>query len=90
MNDTDDKAIELMKRSISAYAGPVTRCPPGRARAPADAATVRDSSVEWPMQNRGVRPVRNTKIERRQMRMARARQQRIAKRNAALLKRVND
>jgi len=37
MNETDEKAIEQMKLALESCAGPVTRCPPGRARAPAEA-----------------------------------------------------
>ena len=79
-----------MRQAIAAYAGPVTRCPPGKARAPAEKkAVVRNVSVEWLKQNRNARPIRDKKAERRKMRMAHAQQQRITKRNAALLKRVN-
>lgn len=90
MSETDDNAIEQMRQAIAIYAGPVTQCPPGKARAPAEKKTVvRNASVEWLKQNRNARPIRDKKAERRKMRMAHAQQQRIAKRNAALLKRVN-
>ena len=90
MSETDDNAIEQMRQAIAIYAGPVTRCPPGKARAPAEKKTVvRNASVEWLKQNRNARPIRDKKAERRKIRMAHAQQQRIAKRNAALLKRVN-
>ena len=90
MSETDDNAIEQMRQAIAIYAGPVTRCPPGKARAPAEKKTVvRNASVEWLKQNRNARPIRDKKAERRKIRVTRAQQQRIAKRNAALLKRVN-
>jgi hypothetical protein len=89
MNKTDDKTIEQMRQAIATYAGPVTRCPPGKARAPAEKTVMRNASVEWLKQNRNAQPIRDKKAEYRKMRMARAKQQRIAKRNAALLKRVN-
>ena len=50
---------------------------------------MRNASVEWLKQNRNARPIRDKKAERRKIRMAHAQQQRITKRNAALLKRVN-
>jgi hypothetical protein len=89
MNKTDEKTTEQMRQAIATYAGPVTRCPPGRARAPAEAAVVKNASVEWLRQNRDARPLRDTKAVRRRMRMVRAQQQRVAKRNAPLLKRIN-
>jgi hypothetical protein len=89
MKETDNKAIKQMRRAITNYARPVMRCPPGRARAPAETAVVINASVEWLKENRDVRPIRDAKAARRKMRMARAQQQRIAKRNVALLGRVN-
>lgn len=90
MSKTDDQAVAQMRQAIANYAGPVTRCPPGNARAPAEKKTVmRNASVEWLKQNRNARPIRDKKAEHRKMRMAHAQQQRISKRNAALLKRVN-
>jgi hypothetical protein len=91
MNENYDKAIiEQMRRAIAAYAGPVTPCPQGKARAPAEKKTVvSNASVEWLKQNRNARPIRDKKAKRRKKRMARAQQQRFTKRNAALLKRVN-
>ena len=83
-----DKAIEQMRQAIENYAGPVTRCPPGKARAPTEVAVFKNESVEWLKQNRSAQPVRDKKAMRRKMRVARAKQQRIAKRNAALLKRA--
>ena len=88
MKKNDDKTIEQMRQAIKNYAGPVTECPPGKARAPVEVAVLKNKSVEWLKQNRAARPVRDKKAVRRKMRMARAKQQRIAKRNAALLKRV--
>lgn len=88
MRKNDDKTIEQMRQAITNYAGPVTECPPGRARAPVELLVFKNKSVEWLKQNRTAQPVRDKKAVRREMRMARAKQQRIAKRNAALLKRV--
>jgi hypothetical protein len=89
MTVTDEKAIERMRRAITAYTGPVMRCPPGKARASADAAVVTNESVEWLKQHRNDWPVKNAKDARRQMRIVHAQQQRIARRNAAVLKRIN-
>jgi hypothetical protein len=83
MNKTDENTTEQMRQAIATYAGPVTRCPPGRARAPAETAVVMNASVEWLRENQDARPVRDTKAPRRKMRMTRAQQQRLAKRNAS-------
>jgi hypothetical protein len=84
----DDKTIEQMREAIKKYAGPMTKCPAGKARAPVEVVVFKNKSVEWLKQNRNARPVRNKKAMRRKKRMARAQQQRIAKRNAAVLSRV--
>lgn len=88
MKENGDKTIEQMRHAIKNYAGQVTRCPPGKARAPVELAVFKNESVAWLKQNRTARPVRDKKEMRRKMRMARAKQQRIAKRNAGLLKRI--
>jgi len=90
MNENNDKAIlEKMRRAIANYAGPVTQCPPGKARAPTKKKVVTNASVEWLQQNRSARPIRDKKAVRRKIRIAHAQQQRIKKRNAALFKRIN-
>jgi hypothetical protein len=88
MSETDENAIQELSRAIAAFAGPVTRCPPGKARAPTKPTVVINKSVEWLKENRGVHPVRNVKAERRRARMGRAWQKLIVKRNTPLLKRV--
>ena len=88
MKKNGDKTIEQMRQAIKNYAGPVTERPPGKARAPAEPAVLKNESVEWLKQNRRAQPVRDKKAIRRKMRMARAMRQRIAKRNAAVLNRV--
>ena len=85
---TDEKTTEQIRQAIANYAGLVTRCPPGNARAPAGAVVKMDDAVEWLRMHRGDRPFRNAKAARRLMRMARAQQQRVAKCNALLLKRI--
>jgi len=79
-----------MKHAIATYVGPVTRCPPGRARAPSVATVVMNASVEWLKCHRGDRPIRDPKAERKRMRMARAERERIAKRNAAVRNGINE
>ena len=88
MKKNGDKIIEQMRQAIKDYAGPVTECPPGKARAPVEVSVFKNKSVEWLKQNRIAQPVRSKKTIRRKMRKARAMRQRIAKRNAALLKRI--
>ena len=88
MRKRDEKTIEQMRQAITNYAGPMTECPPGKARAPAEPAVFKNESVEWLKQNRRAQPVRDKKAIRRKIRMARAMRQRIAKRNAAVLNRV--
>ena len=70
MSKTDDQAVERMRRAIANYAGPVTQCPQGKARAPAKKKVVRNASVEWLKQNRNARPIRDKNAERRKMRKA--------------------
>ena len=88
MKKNGDETIEQMRQAIRNYVGPVTECPPGKARAQVEVVVFKNKSVEWLKQNRNAQPVRNKKAMRRKMRMARAQQQRIAKRNAAVLSRV--
>ena len=87
MKKNGDEAIEQMREAIKKYAGPVKRCPPGKARASVEVVVFKNKSVEWLKHNRTARPIRDKKARRR-MRMARAELQRIAERNAALLNRV--
>ena len=48
MNDTGEKKIrDEMRKALASYTGPVTLCPPGRARAPAERALARNAAVEW-------------------------------------------
>ena len=84
-----DEQREQLRQAVAAYDGPVTRCPPGEAKAkqqlpPTDPAERR--AERWLKRHANDRPVVDAKQQRRQKRMARARRQRIAERNAALLK----
>jgi hypothetical protein len=88
INVSKDEHREQLRQALAAYDRPVIRFPPGKPRAPAQNTVARNASVEWLKQNRNVRPIRDKKAERRKMRTAHAEQSRIAKRNAALLKRI--
>ncbi len=77
MNETDEKAIQELSGAIAAFAGRVTRCPPGKARAPTKPAVVINKSVEWLKENRDLRPVRSAKAKCRRARIAHAWQNRI-------------
>ena len=77
------KISEQMLNAIAAYNGPVTRCPPGEARAKPP-KNVADGATRWLRQHRHDQPATNRRAERRWSRMARARQRSIAKRNAAI------
>lgn len=88
MKKHGDEAIKQMREAIKRYAGPVKKCPPGKARAPVEVVVFKNESVEWLKQNRTARPIRDKKATRRNMRMARAKRQRIVERNATLFNRV--
>jgi hypothetical protein len=79
----DDELDEQTKLAIIAYAGPVTRCRSGKAKGdkPIEAKPGLDVSAGW-----RVPPPDESEERRRQRvkRMARARRERIAKRNAAV------
>ena len=80
MNNTNYKTSEQMTKAIAAYSGPVTQCPPGEARA--KPVKVVDKAERWLEQHSN--DVKDPRAERRQMRMARAQRERIARRNAAI------
>jgi hypothetical protein len=75
-----------MLKALKAYSGPVTKCPPGKARG-ADLPRKEDRAQRWLNQHRGDMPLQDEKAERRRKRMARAERARIAKRNATERKR---
>ena len=79
--DVVTKINEEMQLAIGNYTGPITKCRPGRARAPAMAASTakKNASVEW-----YAKPIKDQKAMRKQMRILRAQQSRIAERNAAI------
>ena len=88
---TDEKIMEEMKQAISNYTGSVTGCPPGNARAPAEGAVLKkNASVEWLRQHRSIKPTTDLNAMRKRMGMSRAQQLRIAKRNAAIKKRLGE
>jgi len=75
-----------MLKALAAYSGPVTRCPPGKARG-ADLPKRKDHGHRWLHAHGDDVPSRDKKAERRRQRMARAERERIAKRNAFVRKR---
>jgi hypothetical protein len=84
MTDIDEK----MRKAVAAYAGPVTRCPAGLARAPAQIALVMNDAAEWLKQHRADKPTKDAKAERKRRKRARAQRERTARRNAAVRKRI--
>src|ERR1700674_4078216 len=82
------KIDQKMRKALADYTGPVTRCPPGLARAPAKYAAVTNDAVEWLKQHRAEKPTKDAKAERKRLRRARALQERIAMRNAAVRKQI--
>jgi hypothetical protein len=108
MTETDEMMRQEMTAAIEAYAGPVTKCPVGRARGkpvkprplspvlPSKAKPKLDIKAErkflqvdgatrWLKRHANDRPA-DLQEERRQKRMARAKRQRIAERNAMIRK----
>jgi hypothetical protein len=80
---------EKMRKAIADYTGPVTRCRPGRARAPAKKApAMKGATAEWLKQHRADKPTKDLKAERKRLRRARAQRERIPRRNAAVRKRL--
>jgi hypothetical protein len=77
--------IEMLK-VLATYAGPVFRCPPGKARG-AEMPKRKGRAQQWLNGHRDDVPLRDEKAERRRQRMARAELVRIAKRNAFVRKR---
>lgn len=76
-----------MRRAIATYTGLVTRCPPGRGRAPVKKAPVMNEAVKW-LRHHRAEPTKDANAERKRLRRARARRERIARRNAAVRKRI--
>jgi hypothetical protein len=71
-----------MQRAISAYNGPVTKCPPGEASA--SAVKTQTKAGKYLKAHRNDPP--DAAAEARRHRMARMKRERIAKHNAPLLK----
>src|SRR6516225_12132535 len=82
---TMTKIDSEMLEALAAYSGPVTRCPPGKARG-ADLPKRKDRGQRWLHAHGDYVPSREKKAERRKKRMARAERDRIAKRNASVRK----
>jgi hypothetical protein len=90
--------IEAMKRAIAAYAGPVTRCSPGKARAkPLRSKKVVDDATRWLQRHRHDVSVpkpfvdENAEAERGRRRKVRAERKRLRRAaNAMALKRIRE
>jgi hypothetical protein len=88
--------IEAMKRAIAAYAAPVMRCAPGKARAkPLRRKKVLDDATRWLRHHRydalPPKPVDDAEAERGLRRRARAERKRMRRAtNAAARKRIRE
>jgi hypothetical protein len=88
--------IERMKRAIAAYAGPVTRCSPGKARAkPLRNNKVLDDATRWLRRHRYdgplPKPVDDAEVERGLRRKARVERKRMRRAvNAEDRKRIRE
>jgi hypothetical protein len=80
------KIDESTRQAIAAYSARVTQCPPGQARAKPVKAM--DDAARWLKEHRRDPVTRDPKAVRRRQRMQRALQERVAKRNAAVRKRI--
>jgi len=86
--------IRAMKRAIAAYAGPVTHCSPGKARAkPLRRKELMDEAARWLRQDRHrvrvPKPVHDEEAERGRRRKARAERKRLRRAaNAVARKRI--
>ena len=92
--NTDE--IEAMKQAIAAYTGPVTPCPPGKARAkPPRRKRVLDDASRWLQRHRHDIPVRNpfvdenVEAERGRRRKARAERKRMRRASNAVARYSN-
>ena len=79
------KIDDATMKAIGAYAGPVTRCATGKACGP-DPIRRPSATARWLQEHRGDQRIVDPKGSRRRRRMERARRERIAARNAALMR----
>jgi hypothetical protein len=80
------KIDESTRQAIAAYSAPVTQCAPGRARGKPVKAM--DDAARWLKEHRRDLVTRDPKAVRQRQRMQWAQRERIAKRNAAVRKRI--
>jgi hypothetical protein len=80
------KIDESTTQAIAAYSAPVTQCPPGQARGKPVKAM--DGAARWLKEHHRDPVTPDPKAVRRRQRMQRAQRERIAKRNAAVRKRI--
>jgi hypothetical protein len=86
MKATDEEIEERLRNAVAAYTGPVTVCPPGKARAPNECTRHRDRASQWLAKHWNAPRTESDLVKRRRIRMVRQRRERIATRNGALLK----
>jgi len=77
-----------MRKAVAEYTGPVNRCRPGKARAPAEVAIRKNNAVEWLIQHRRDPKIVNEGAKRQLSRLEKYRKNRFAARNAPLLLRL--
>ena len=80
------KIETVMLKALAGYSGPVTKCPPGRARG-ADPPRKEDRAQRWLNEHRRDVPLPDEKAERRRKRVERAEREQIGKWNASVRKR---
>jgi hypothetical protein len=81
------RADDEMIKAIANFAGPVTRCPPGRAQEWA-VRPAPDRAAQWLSKHRDDPSAKNPNAERKKARAKRLWSERIRERNAAVLKRI--
>lgn len=88
MIENKAKLREQLAAALAAYTGPTTKCRAGEARG--KVVNFRDAADRWISSHRHSPLIKDEKAERRRVRSARAQRERIAKRNAAIKKRIGE
>jgi hypothetical protein len=89
LSDMTKMDLETMNL-VAAYTRPVTRCRPGRARAPAERKPMVNKAVAWLKEHRVDKPVKNAKAVRKRLKRASSERERMARRNAAIRTRIGE
>jgi hypothetical protein len=89
VTETHTKISVQMRTALTAYTGPITKCPAGKPRG--KVVKLRDAADRWLNKHRASSlMIKDEKAERRKVRLARAQRERIANRNAAIRKRIGE